>query len=70
MDFLHSSHWVIYALLLWPVVSLAVTPFLGRFFNSSNQHNGGPYGMAEEPPKVKELKELAELPFSFPQPKV
>jgi hypothetical protein len=33
---LHTAHWFKYALIIWPVVSLVLTPFIARFLAISS----------------------------------
>lgn len=35
---LHTVHWVKYLLLLWPVASVVLTPFIARFVATSSGH--------------------------------
>ena len=45
---LHTVHWVKYLLLIWPVASVVLTPFIARFLATSSGHSDRAYAASGE----------------------
>jgi hypothetical protein len=56
---LHTVHWVKYLLLIWPVASVVLTPFIARFVAASSGHSDQEYASSGE---------FERDPLEFPAP--